>query len=521
MAEKAIAVFCKRNRQWIVAVFIIVIGVLIRTAGFGIVPEGFNHDEAFAGYEAYSLLNYGVDSAGYRNPCYFVAWGSGMNVLESYLAIPFMKLFGCSVITFRLPQLLCSCFSLLVFYLLLKELFSSKTALLGLGLLAIAPWHIMLSRWGLESNIAPAFLLFGFYFLIKGIKNNRFWILSAILYGLCLYAYAITWIAVPLTVLLSGIYIITKQKVSLKYVFLSVFVFFVFAAPLILFLLVNYDLIPEISTRFLSIPRLLSIRDAEISFGNFISAQSYHRFFNIVVNQEDGLLWNTPGEFGLFYKISFPFILLGGVKLAMTAWKRFREKSFCYETVLLIGTACSLLTCFLVSDLNVNKANSLHFYTLILLTAGIREIFVLCGKRALIPKTVLCCYAISFFFFLSFYFGPYNEAISYPFRAGVEDAVKYVQEKGFSDICVDSDIYYSQILFFDRTPNDVYLETVEYKEYPAAFLQVEKFGKYTFGINSGDLDAHEAYIIKTEQNDFFSGQGYEIFECKNFSVAHK
>ena len=156
--------------------FILLIGILVRIWEFGNMPFGFNQDEAFAGYEAFSLLNYGVDSHGYPNPCYFVSWGSGMNVLESYLAIPFMAIFGCSVTTLRLPQLLLACVSMPVFYLLLKRIFDRTTALWGVALLAICPWHIMLSRWGLESNLAPTLLLIGFYFFVRGLENNKFFV---------------------------------------------------------------------------------------------------------------------------------------------------------------------------------------------------------------------------------------------------------------------------------------------------------------------------------------------------------
>ncbi|MBQ8828159.1 MAG: glycosyltransferase family 39 protein, partial [Clostridia bacterium] len=230
-------------------------GIIVRVIEFGNLPCGLNQDEAYAGYEALSLANYGKDSSGYSFPCYFVSWGSGMNVLESYLAIPFVKLFGLSVVTFRLPQLICACISMPVFYLLLKEIFYEKTALAGLFVCAVSPWHIMLSRWGLESNLAPAFLLFGFYFLIKGLKKNYLLIFSAIMYGLSLYAYAITWAVVPLTIISCGIYILaSRTKVSVKYLMISVCVLFLLALPLILFVFVNNGVIGEIKTPLLSVP---------------------------------------------------------------------------------------------------------------------------------------------------------------------------------------------------------------------------------------------------------------------------
>ncbi|MEG1781903.1 MAG: glycosyltransferase family 39 protein [Oscillospiraceae bacterium] len=212
MDEKLNKIAFENKTKWCVY-FIILMGVIIRVIKFGSTPCGFNQDEAFAGYEAFSLLNYGIDSAGYHNPCYFVSWGSGMNVLQSYLAIPFMKVFGCSIITLRLPQLILSCTSLPVFYLLIKKIFSYETALLGLFLLVISPWHIMLSRWGLESNLAPALLLMGMYFLIRGVEEKQYLIFSAIIYGISLYSYSITWIVVPLTIIACGLYIIfTKKK---------------------------------------------------------------------------------------------------------------------------------------------------------------------------------------------------------------------------------------------------------------------------------------------------------------------
>ncbi|HHU79503.1 MAG: ArnT family glycosyltransferase [Caldicoprobacterales bacterium] len=510
------------NRRRVGVLSLILLGILIRAYGIGSIPAGLNQDEAFAGYEAFSLLNYGVDSAGYRNPCYFVSWGSGMNVLESYLAIPFMKLFGPSVITLRLPQLLLSCISLFVFYLLLKETFTEKTALLGLGLLVISPWHIMLSRWGLESNLAPSFLLFGLYFFLSGIKKNQYWIVSALMFGLSLYAYSITWIAVPITLICYIAYIIvTGQRIKLRYALISSVILFVIALPLILFVLVNKGYVPEITTSFISIPKLLVMRDYEISLRNMVSWKSYHNLINILWHQNDGLYWNAIPEFGLFYKFSLPFMLLGGVRIFASSLKNARKKEFCYEGIICLGAVCSILTCLLISNLNINKANTLHFFMLIMLTLGIEKAFNIFRDYSLIRKSIIAAYGLAFVFFLSFYFGSYNQQISYAFRAGVEESVAYIKNMEFTDVCVDSSIYYPQIMFFDQTPNDVYRKTVKYTNYPSAFLNVSEFGKYKFGIDYENLPAHEAYIIDKNKEEIFASLGYKVVGFGNFSVAHE
>lgn len=66
-----------QNHTRILFCLLMAIGVLSRIWRFGIVPGDINPDEAFAGYDAYNLLHYGMDSAGYRFPVYLTTWGAG------------------------------------------------------------------------------------------------------------------------------------------------------------------------------------------------------------------------------------------------------------------------------------------------------------------------------------------------------------------------------------------------------------------------------------------------------------
>lgn len=115
------------------------IGIFARIWKFGIVPGDINQDEAFAGYDAYNLLHYGMDSAGYRFPVYLTTWGSGTSALNTYLMIPFMAVFGAKIWVIRIPQVIVACLTLWVTYLLVKRLFHEKIALCALFLLAISP----------------------------------------------------------------------------------------------------------------------------------------------------------------------------------------------------------------------------------------------------------------------------------------------------------------------------------------------------------------------------------------------
>ena len=508
--------------EWYV-LLLVLLGVAVRVAQWGSVPAGLNQDEAFAGYEAYSLLHYGVDSMGYRNPCYFVSWGSGMNVLESYLAIPAMMVLGCTVAALRLPQLLCACVSLPVFYLLLRRMFGTRVAVLGLGVLAISPWHIMLSRWGLESNLAPAFLLFGLYCFVLGVEKHGAWLVaSAALYGLALYAYAITWAVVPLVLVLSvGCVLQGGRRLPWKWAVAAAVVLGLLALPLLLFLLVNRGILPEIRTPFLSVPRLLYMREGEFSPENLLKLESYQRFLEVFAGQNDNLPWNSTPEFGLYYPFSLPLMLLGGSALAGRAWAGWKARTFTWAGVVAVQTVAVTLVCLMLGEgLNVNKGNSLHFLLLILLALGLDQVWSLCRNHPPVPGGVAAGYALAFAGFVCLYFGGWNEQIGGYFHAGLEQAVAYVKAQGFTDVCVDDQVTHAQILFFDQTPQPEYAATVEYANYPAAYLRVTRFGRYTFADPLSSLGEHQAYIAPAGEGEAFAAQGYAVEVFDGYAVAY-
>lgn len=51
----------KRIISFGIVFIILVVGMLIRVIGISDIPNALNCDEASAGYEAFSILNYGID----------------------------------------------------------------------------------------------------------------------------------------------------------------------------------------------------------------------------------------------------------------------------------------------------------------------------------------------------------------------------------------------------------------------------------------------------------------------------
>lgn len=180
-----------QNKYKILLCLIFIIGILVRLVCIDILPKGLNQDEASAGYEAFSILNEGVDRHNKSFPVQFIAWGSGQNVLYSYIMTIFIAIFGNSVFAIRLPMAIVGCISLFVFYQLLKRNINKKVALIGLFFFAICPWHIMKSRWGLESNLFPDLILWSVFLIVEALRSKKmlFWYIGFIILALSGYAY--------------------------------------------------------------------------------------------------------------------------------------------------------------------------------------------------------------------------------------------------------------------------------------------------------------------------------------------
>ena len=394
------------------------IGIFARVWKFGVVPGDLHPDEAFAGYDAYNLLHYGMDSAGYRFPVYLTTWGSGTSALNTYLMIPFMAVFGAKIWVIRLPQVIVACLTLWVTYLLVKRLFHEKIALCSLFLLAISPWHIGMSRWGMDANMAPAFVIFGLYFFVRGLEEKKYLMLSALMYGLSLYCYATIWSVVPLMLFLQLLYGIICGKIRFdRYLILSGIILAIFAVPLLLFLLVNMDFIDAIRLPFLSIPKLVVMRGGEVSLSNL--SLKARRLWSVLKYQSDDMAWNGTSKYGIYYAGTLSFFVLGlfyciktsvekirrrmafQKTLAKTASSSFEEKrlnaqktEYIPELLLLIQVGCGILLGLLI-DTNINRDNILFIPMIITASAGVYYLCSLIDLRYLILPALfyLCMFA--------------------------------------------------------------------------------------------------------------------------------
>ena len=496
---------------------IMLLGIALRALLITQIPAGLNQDEAYAGYEAFCMLFYGRDSHGYVNPSYLVTWGSGMSALQSYMTIPFMALLGPVPLALRLPPLIMGCLMLAISLPLGRLLMPERPLLLS-ALLAVSPYYIMVSRWGLDANLAPPLLFIGLFFLLRGAENRRALIPAALILGLSLYAYSLMWLVVPLSLVLWGIYVLWTKKLRFRELLLPGLLIFLMALPHILFMLINKGLIPEIRTDLFSIPRLVYMRSGELSIKNLLSAKHWKELLNILFKQSDGYSYNTLPRFGLFYHISLPFIVAGWLRQGFCLAKSLRHREYSHEAVLSLSGFAAFFCCMLLRSVNISRSNYLHIYTLLSLALGTDALLSMLVRPKGAQRLLCAAYALCLIFFSAFYFGPYRQQSGDMFRAGLGEALDFAQKQQAELIYIDEGIYYPQLLFYTRTDPNEYAATVRYRNYPAPWLDVESFGIYRFGIDCvPQRDA--VYVLYEKDRQPFLDAGCSITDFGRFSVA--
>ncbi len=124
-------------------------------------PPALSADEASNAYDGYCLLKTHSDRWGQPWPIVLRAFGDAdyRPALMAYLTVPFQALLGPRhiVTAARLPAALLGVVTVWCLYLFARRVFGQRTALIGALLLAISPWHLVMSRLAHESALTPLF----------------------------------------------------------------------------------------------------------------------------------------------------------------------------------------------------------------------------------------------------------------------------------------------------------------------------------------------------------------------------
>lgn len=212
-------------------VIVILLGAILRLNILDKIPPGLTNDEANIGYDAYSILKTGRDQWGTLFPLSgFKGFGDYRLPLFTYIVVPFVASLGLTEQAVRLPAALFGILTIVIFFMLAQQLFHSKWAGFVAGLmLALNPWHIGMSRVGIEATTNLFLITCGFYCLLKAAhKKYVFLYVSLFFFALSIYTYTASIVFVPLVVLLFIVFrgqIVLDKKTLVSLILFSLILF--------------------------------------------------------------------------------------------------------------------------------------------------------------------------------------------------------------------------------------------------------------------------------------------------------
>jgi hypothetical protein len=367
----------------------------------------------------------------------------------------------------------------------------------------------MSARWGIDCNLAPAFLLFGFYFFVLGADNAKYFLLSALFYGLSLYCYITIWPILPVLIILMTLYLIYTKKLHFGiYHAASICILALLALPLILFLLVNNGYIAEITTPVISVPKLSAMRGSEISWTDKLWKLKNNLL--MLLRQNDDLYWNATEKFGLYYKGFMLFAIPGGIFCLKRFISSIIHRKYDPVSLLLFPFVCALMLCSLITA-NFNRMNCIHIPISVFIGIGM----YLCGHKfkhcnIVVYALVIIC----FICFETYYFTDFREEIACEFQEGLEDAVQCAMNLTDGTIYVEDGFIYSKILFYAKVPAPVYLSTLQYNG-----SRVSSFDRFI--VEPESFPDEGVFIILPESAGDFSARGFNIERFGYAAVAYK
>jgi 4-amino-4-deoxy-L-arabinose transferase-like glycosyltransferase len=481
------------------AVVALLVGVAARIADFGATPPGLNQDEASIGYEAWSLLHYGIDRNGQSWPVHLISWGSGQNVLYAYMAMPFVA-FGLSPVTVRLPMLLSGLLSLPLVWFLAQRLFGEKAAWGAASAVALSPWHVMLSRWGLESNLLPFVFLCAIACFVKSQDTDRpaSWLIAACaLFGLSLYSYGTAYVAVPAFLLLALWTGIVSGAVTVRRALVGLGVFAIVATPIALFVLLNAFKGEAMSPGGLTIPRLPGAPrfQTQVSGGLIVHAG---QLWQLLLSQSDGTVYNVTDPYGVLYSSVF-FALAAG--LAVTIVVMVLRARWPARRMLLPLWIIAALPTGLLQQPNINRINLLLMG---LVVAAGMALAVMDGRMRGVLVLGLIVLLALFPLFARDYFGVQRTRVAQQFFDGLLPALDEARLRtgAGEQICVTRAVKQPDIyaLFSEQTDPHAFLDSVQYADATARFRQVNTFGRYVFGLQRCDFGRASAVIARRDEH---------------------
>ena len=476
---------------------ILLIAILSRIVLLEQFPNGIHEDEAGMMYDAFCMAEYGTDRYLNENPAYLINFGGGQSVLYAVIASLFIRLFGLSVFIIRLPAVIFSITTIILAYLLSKKYIGKKFALIFSFLIAICPWHIMQSRWGLDCNLLSSFIMISVYALLNARKNWHY-IIVGTLWGITLYTYALSYIMLPVFFILLSAYLLYIKHITVKQILITIIPIFILALPLILVQVVNYFDKATIKFGFITIPHLFKYRASEIGIDNIVNNLNIFRNNNVfqLLFSADHNPGNSLKEFGTIYYTLIPFSILGLMLVIKKSYEDIKKKKFNLQTVFLIQFI-SIFMCVLVfADLQLYKLNPLF---IMLLSFASEVIILIYNKKKLIAYIILIVCTLMFILFECYYFKNINYKVGAGFNTDFIPLVEYLEkEYPNQEIFIETDAIqqYIYLLLAKKISPYEFMNDMKIVQFNNGDTEVIKVGRYHFLFYN--IDKTKIYVLEED-----------------------
>lgn len=373
-------------------------------------PLGLHIDEAGMAYDAWSLANYGVDRWLKSWPVYLDNYGAGQSSLYAFLCAGLFKCFGYNIWLVRLPAVIFSALTLIFGTKLAVRIFPGERLMpvLTAALVTFCPYMVMQSRFGLDCNLMLGASTVFLYCFVAAVETDCTWryIVCGAAGGILLYTYALSYIILPLFLLLSLIYVIVVKKFSLKKWFFMACPMALLAMPLILVQIVNLFQLEEFRIGFLTITKIKYYRASSI--GRFNPSYFVKALKSVFVGDEY-LYESIPGIWNL-YALTIPLFVIGIADTFVKLVRNLRKKEMSLMVFPLFWF-CAVL--FFESHIKpcTYTMNSIFFATILLAVQGVYVIKRNAAKIYPAAVSAVCLvYAVCALHFIGFYFFKYTEA---------------------------------------------------------------------------------------------------------------
>lgn len=509
----------KLSRTQIIFLVIFTISTILRFWEFPNIPVGLNQDEASATVEAKAILETGADRWGIPFPVYFPVFGSGMNSLLTYLTVPFVALFGVNIFTTRIVSELLGLIAIYCCYKFVKNISTDNNALVATGLLAFLPWHFMASRWGLESNMLPPFMIIGMSMVSQALTKGGKWIYFCLFpLALAIYGYGTGITVVPILFVLIFVFNYKEILLEKKKWLISLGLFLVTFAPLGLFILKNY--VTKVNYDFekylpFTAKLLNNTRLDEVGNDRLATITSNYEF--VLSGMRDGLPWNTSPGFGTIPEFLFIFFWVGAAFLLFIVNKNYSNK-----LNLLLSWLIANLGCLALIPANVNRINTIFIPIIITIGLGIGfvydEITDLKFKKVYALGVFIPLLIFSWIFYTD-YFTKYPEKYHFP-RDLEQPFAEVVKLNQKTLITGRLPINYIFVLYYTDFP----IKQFQKEAAPDAKnnnYSVQKFGNYYLDENliKSESRSDGSFAFLHELNEAICNNEQITFKNKDYKVG--